>query len=67
MALNCYRFSYADISQEEFQSLSEKIDAWSYNGLSCNWQEKIAEFFLNENESPDIFNIPSHCHLVKIL
>lgn len=67
MALNRYRFSYADIPKEEFQALCERIDAWAYNGLQYNWQEKIVEFFLNENENPDIFNIPACCHLVKIL
>ena len=67
MNLNCYRFSYADIPQEEFQKLSNKIDKWSYTGLSCNYQKKIAEFSIYENVSPDIFNIPDYCHLVKIL
>lgn len=67
MALNHYRFNYADIPQEEFQALSERIDALSYNGLSYNWQEKNVEFFLDEKQNPDVFNIPDYCHLVRIL
>lgn len=67
MALNRYRFSYANIPQAEFESLCERIDAWSYNGIQYNWQEKIAEFSLDENESPDVINIPAYCHLVRIL
>ena len=66
MALNRYRFNYADIPPEEFQLLFEKIDAWSYNGIFCDWQKKAAEFFLDENKNPDIFNIPAHCHLTRV-
>lgn len=67
MGLNRYRFSYANIPKEEFQTLSEKIEAWSFNGLHYNWNEMIVEFYLDEKENPNIFNIPNYCHLIQIL
>lgn len=57
-----YVFDYSDMPANERKELIKRIksvcvlsnDEWKYN---------LMTFYLDENTSPDIFNIPDYCNL----
>lgn len=66
MSLYKYKFSYADLTSEEYDRLYKAIDCISFNGIFENPNYKTAEFFIENNEYISTINFPDNCHLRQI-
>lgn len=66
MTLVRYHIEYSSLSNDEKQSLIEKLESISYTGFSVCQDFCSGEFYLTSEEELKSIDFPEGCHLKRI-
>ena len=66
MSLHQYEIDFSSLSPDEKNTLSERIENFSFNGLCWKQDFQSAIFFIEENFDISFLNVPIKCQLSRL-